>query len=81
VQHERDQKCTDGDLNQTFALSKLQIQPMKSDHEEGIAKDGSGFEIGNSCSPMKILIAVIAKRIDAATPNTRTHIANSPEEC
>lgn len=66
-----------GDLNQTFALSKLQIQPTKVITRKGYPKNGSGFEIGNNCSPKKILIAVIAKRIDAATPDTRTQIANS----
>jgi len=45
---------------------------------KGYAKNGSGDEVGNNCSPQKILAAVIANRIELAMPTRRTGMENSP---
>jgi len=45
--------------------------------QQNRVKKGSGEEVGSTCSPQKILAAVIAKRIEAVTPARRAQTANS----
>ena len=57
--------------------SNVQIQPTNVRTRKGYAKNGSGEEVGNTCSPHKILAAVIAKRIAATVPTRRIQLENS----
>ena len=50
---------------------------MKVMTRKGYAKNGSGDEVGNNCSPEKILVAVMANRIELAIPTRRTQKGNS----
>jgi len=45
------------------SFNKIQIQPMKLMTRQGYAKNGTGDEVGNSCSPQKILDAVMATEL------------------
>jgi len=49
---------------------------MKVVTRKGYAKNGSGREVGNNCSPQKIRMAVMAKRIEVAMPVRRTPMEN-----
>ncbi len=58
-------------------FSNVQIQPTNVRTRKGYAKNGSGAAVGNTCSPQKILAAVIAKRIAPIMPARRIQLANS----
>src|SRR5437867_8306045 len=58
-------------------FSSVQIQPMNVRTRKGYAKNGSGEAVGKTCSPQKILAAVMAKRTAPMTPISRIQIANS----
>src|ERR1035438_8395185 len=58
-------------------FNSVQIQPANVRTRKGYAKKGSGEAVGRTCSPQKILAAVIAKRIAPTVPARRIQLANS----
>jgi len=58
-------------------FNSVQIQLANVRTRSGYAKKGSGEAVGKTCSPQKILAAVIAKRIAPRVPASRIHMANS----
>src|SRR5579864_9586850 len=63
-------------MNQA-AFSSVRIQPANVRTRKGYAENGSGLEIGKTCSPQKIRAAVIAKRTAPSRLARRIQLANS----
>ena len=58
------------------SFNTFQIQPANVSARNGYAKKGNGEEVGNTCSPQKILADVTANRVAPIMPAKRVQLAN-----